>query len=57
MSSCTSTLWTSENHLLGVIDLKELLQADDKAPLSGIMIENVISLDAGSTLKEASTGI
>jgi Mg/Co/Ni transporter MgtE len=43
-----------ENRLLGVIDLKELLSADDKAPLSAIMTENVISLEAGSTLKEAS---
>jgi len=42
------------DRLLGVIDLKELLSADDKAYLSDIMTENVISLDAGSTLKEAS---
>ncbi len=40
--------------LLGVIDLKELLQADDKALLKDIMAENVISLPADSTLKEAS---
>ncbi len=39
----------SENRLLGVIDLKELLSADDKAPLSAIMTENVIGLEAGST--------
>jgi CBS domain-containing protein len=43
-----------ENRLLGVIDLKELLSADDRAPLSTIMTENVIALNAGSTLKEAS---
>jgi CBS domain-containing protein len=41
-------------HLLGVVDLKELLIADDKAPLSAIMSENVITLNTGSTLKEAS---
>jgi magnesium transporter len=40
--------------LLGVIDLRELLQADDKALLKDIMVENVISLPADSTLKEAS---
>lgn len=40
--------------LLGVIDLKELLKADDKAELKDIMIENVISLSTESTLKEAS---
>jgi CBS domain-containing protein len=40
--------------LLGVIDLKELLQADDKANLKDIMVENVISLNTESTLKEAS---
>jgi magnesium transporter len=41
------------DHLLGVIDLKELLQADDKAYLRDIMIENVITLNIESTLKEA----
>jgi len=41
------------DHLLGVIDLKELLQADDKAHLRDIMVENVISLSNSSTLKEA----
>jgi magnesium transporter len=40
--------------LLGVIDLKELLQADDKALLKDIMVENVITLNTESTLKEAS---
>jgi len=40
-------------HLLGVVDLKELLQADDKALLRDIMIENVISISTGSSLKEA----
>ncbi len=43
-----------EDTLLGVIDLKELLQADDKALLKDIMVENVISLNTESTLKEAS---
>jgi len=41
-------------HLLGVVDLKELLTADDKASLAAIMTENVITLNTGSTLKEAS---
>lgn len=41
------------NHLLGIIDLRELLQADDKAFLRDIMIENVITLSTESTLKEA----
>jgi Mg/Co/Ni transporter MgtE len=46
---------TSEQEiLLGVIDLKELLKADDKALLKDIMVENVISLSTESTLKEAS---
>jgi len=40
-------------HLLGVIDLKDLLKADDKSPLRDIMIENVISVMTGSTLKDA----
>ena len=40
------------DHLIGVIDLKELLQADDKAFLRDVMVENVISLPTGSTLKE-----
>jgi len=44
----------SEDTLLGVIDLKELLQADDRALLKDIMVENVISLNTKSTLKEAS---
>ncbi|MFZ0182206.1 MAG: CBS domain-containing protein, partial [Methanoregula sp.] len=44
----------SGDHLLGVVDLKELLIAYDKAPLSAIMSENVITLNTGSTLKQAS---
>ena len=43
-----------DDTLLGVIDLKELLQADDRALLKDIMIENVICLNTESTLKEAS---
>jgi len=42
-----------ERHLLGVIDIKELLLADEKALLKDIMEENVHSLDPDSTLKEA----
>src|SRR5512137_1628922 len=44
----------SQDTLLGVIDLKELLQADDRALLKDIMVENVISLNMESSLKEAS---
>jgi Mg/Co/Ni transporter MgtE len=43
-----------QDTLLGVIDLKELLQADDRALLKDVMVENVISLSTESTLKEAS---
>jgi magnesium transporter len=43
-----------ENHLLGITDIKEVLQADEKALLKDIMTEDVIALDADSTLKEAS---
>jgi CBS domain-containing protein len=39
--------------LLGVIDLKELLQADDKAYLRDVMVGNVITLNTNSTLKDA----
>jgi CBS domain-containing protein len=41
------------DHLLGIIDLRELLQADDKASLRDVMIENVITLSTENTLKEA----
>ena len=43
-----------DGKLLGVIDLKELLQADDKALLKAIMTKNVIALKKESTLGEAS---
>jgi CBS domain-containing protein/sporulation protein YlmC with PRC-barrel domain len=42
------------NHLLGVIDIKELLAAVDSLHLKDFMIENVISLKPTSTLKDAS---
>jgi len=43
----------SQDHLLGIVDIKELLQAADKARLKDIMTENVISLSTESTLREA----
>ena len=46
-----------EDTLLGVIDLKELLQADDRALLKDIMVENVITLNTENTLKEASQSL
>ncbi|MGD0610721.1 MAG: CBS domain-containing protein [Anaerolineales bacterium] len=42
-----------KKHLLGVIDIKELLIADDKAFLKDIMVANVHTLEPDSTLKEA----
>jgi magnesium transporter len=42
------------NRLLGILDIKELLQADESAILKDIMVDNYISLDPDSTLKEAS---
>lgn len=43
-----------DDKLLGVIDLKELLKADDRALLKDIMVKNVISLKKESTLGEVS---
>jgi magnesium transporter len=44
----------SENDkLLGVADLKEILKADNGLKISDIMIDNVVSLNQESTLKEA----
>lgn len=43
----------TEDRLLGVIDIKELLKADDTALLKDIMVEHVIRLSPESTLKEA----
>ncbi|MBF0478954.1 MAG: magnesium transporter [Candidatus Omnitrophica bacterium] len=40
--------------LLGVIDLKELLKADESALLKDVMDDRVITLNTDSTLKEAS---
>jgi Mg/Co/Ni transporter MgtE len=42
-----------ERRLLGVIDIKELLQGEDNALLKEIMVDNYISLKPDSTLKEA----
>jgi magnesium transporter len=46
----------ADDKLLGVIDIKELLQAPLKATtkLADIMVINVITLKTTSTLKEAS---
>ena len=43
-----------DGRLLGVVDIKELLLADDQARLKDIMEEHVHTLDPDSTLKEAS---
>jgi len=43
-----------ENMLLGVLDIKELLQAEDHALLKDVMEDNTITLEPDSTLKEAS---
>jgi len=43
----------TQDQLLGVIDIKELLKADDTALLKDIMVEHVIRLSPESTLKEA----
>jgi magnesium transporter len=40
--------------LRGVLDIKEMLQAEDDAKLKDVMVESVISLDSESTLREAS---
>jgi Mg/Co/Ni transporter MgtE len=42
-----------DNKLLGIIDVKELLQADDKAQLKDIMNRNVITLEKKSSIGEA----
>ena len=42
-----------ENKLLGIIDVKELLQADDEALLKDIMNKNVITLKEESSIGEA----
>ena len=43
----------ASGHLLGVIDIKELLQAEDNETLADIMVFDYISLSPDSTLKEA----
>lgn len=43
-----------QNKLLGVLDLKELLQASHDAVLGDLMVTSVVSLSPDSTLKEAS---
>lgn len=43
-----------ENKLLGVIDIKELVQAEPEDKLGDIMLTNVITLNPNSTLIEAS---
>jgi magnesium transporter len=42
-----------EGRLLGVLDIKELLQAEPAALLKEVMVEDPITLDPDSTLKEA----
>ena len=42
-----------QGKLLGVIDIKELLKADDTARLKDIMVEDIISLKPSAQLKEA----
>jgi len=43
-----------KNTLLGVVDLRELLQANADAKLTDIMITRVVTLNAASTLTDAS---
>ena len=42
-----------DNKLLGIVDVKELLQADENALLKDIMNKNVITLDKESSIGEA----
>jgi CBS domain-containing protein len=42
-----------EDRLLGVLDIKELLQAEPAAFLKEVMVDDPITLDPDSTLKEA----
>ncbi len=42
------------DRLVGVIDIRELLQAKDKTCLKDIMVDNIVTLKPESTLKEAS---
>jgi CBS domain-containing protein len=43
----------AENRLLGVLDIKELLQSEETALLGDIMTEQVISVEPDTSLKEA----
>lgn len=43
----------AEDRLVGVLDLKELLQADPTKKLKEVMVDNVIALHPGSSLNEA----
>jgi CBS domain-containing protein len=45
----------SEGRLLGVIDIRELLKADDTARLKDIMVEDIVSLKPSTQLKEAAS--
>jgi CBS domain-containing protein len=42
-----------QKRLLGVIDIKELLQGENSALLRDVMVDNYISLEPDSTLKDA----
>ncbi|MDP2932706.1 MAG: CBS domain-containing protein [bacterium] len=42
-----------QDRLIGVLDLKELMQADNSAVLRDIMVDNVIALEESSKLKDA----
>lgn len=42
------------NRLIGVVDLKELLQANENALLKDIMVDNVVTLAPDNSLREAS---
>jgi magnesium transporter len=42
-----------KDQLLGLLDIKELLEAPDEALLQDVMITNMITLSPESTLKEA----
>lgn len=42
-----------DGRLLGVLDIKELLLADDRAPLKDVMVDNIVTLDHDSPLKKA----
>ncbi|MCL4552930.1 MAG: CBS domain-containing protein [Candidatus Marsarchaeota archaeon] len=44
----------SQDRLVGVLDIRELFQADDNTPLKSIIVENPITLNADDTLLQAS---